>query len=254
MLIVISPAKKLDFKTKSNTLLNSKPNLLEHSKKLIDELRKCSIEDLTKLMNISYGLAETNLERYANWNISHKKELAKQAILAFNGDVYTSIGAKLFDDKDFEIAQNTIRIISGLYGLLRPLDLILPHRLSMGTRLSTEQGRNLYEFWGETIIEELNVALAETNNKILVNLASNEYFNAIKKGDINAQLIDIIFKENKNGTYRVVSFYAKKARGLMSNFIIKNNIETIEELKSFNMTGYSFDESQSEEYKLVFVR
>ena len=254
MLIVISPAKKLDFKTKSNTLLFSKSNLLEHSQILIEELRKCSIEDLTKLMNISYGLSETNIERFANWNISHKKELAKQAILAFSGDVYSSIDANSFDSNQYEIAQNTIRIISGLYGLLRPLDLILPHRLSMGTKLSTKRGRNLYEFWGDIVVDELNVALAETNNDIVINLASKEYFKAIKVKKINGQVIDVVFKENKNGVYRVVRFHAKKARGLMSGFVVRNNITTIEELKSFNMAGYNYEKSLSDESRLVFVR
>jgi uncharacterized protein len=254
MLIVISPAKKLDYKIDSITQLNTMPHLLEHSKILIDELRKCSIEDLTKLMNISYGLAETNLKRFSEWKVPHSKKDAKQAILAFNGDVYTGIDAKSFDDKDFEVAQNTIRIISGLYGVLRPLDLILPHRLSMGTKLTNDRGRNLYEFWDEIITDQLNNALTETKNEILVNLASNEYSKAIKKDNIDAQIVDVVFKENKNGIYRVVSFYAKKARGLMSRFVIKNNIKTIDELKSFNLDGYSFDISQSEESKLVFVR
>lgn len=254
MLIVISPAKKLDYKTDSITQLNTMPHLLEHSKILIDELRKCSIEDLTKLMNISYGLAEINLKRFAEWKVPHSKKDAKQAILAFNGDVYAGINAKEFDDKDFEIAQNTIRIISGLYGLLRPLDLILPYRLSMGTKLTNERGRNLYEFWGEIVTDELNIALAETKNEILLNLASNEYSKAIKRDNIDAKVVDVVFKENKNGVYRVVSFYAKKARGLMSRFVIKNNIKTVEELKSFNLEGYSFDVAQSEKSKLVFVR
>lgn len=254
MLIVISPAKKLDYKTDSITQLNTMPHLLEHSKILIDELRKCSIEDLTKLMNISYGLAEINLKRFAEWKVPHSKKDAKQAILAFNGDVYAGINAKEFDDKDFEIAQNTIRIISGLYGLLRPLDLILPYRLSMGTKLTNERGRNLYEFWGEIVTDELNIALAETKNEILLNLASNEYSKAIKRDNIDAKVVDVVFKENKNGVYRVVSFYAKKARGLMSRFVIKNNIKTVEELKSFNLEGYSFDVAQSEESKLIFVR
>ena len=254
MLIVISPAKKLDFKTKSNTSLYSTTNLMEHSQILIDELRKCTIADLTKLMNISYGLSEQNIERHLNWDIAHNKEQSKQAILAFNGQVFSSIDAKTFTEKDFEVAQNSIRIISGLYGLLRPLDLIMPHRLSMGTKLPTVRGKNLYEFWGDIVVDELNVALSETKNNILINLASKEYFKAIKTEKVNGKVVNIVFKENKNGIYRVVRFHAKKARGLMSNFVIRNEISTIEELKSFNLAGYGYDEAQSDESKIVFVR
>lgn len=254
MLIVISPAKKLDYKTKANTELSSMPSLLEHSKILIDELQKCSIEELTKLMNISYGLAETNLKRYVDWKPNYDKQTAKQAILAFNGDVYIGIDAKSFNDKQFEIAQNKVRIISGLYGLLKPLDLILPYRLPMATKLTTRNGRNLYDFWGNIITKEINKSLKETKSTLLVNLASNEYIKAIDKNDISTDILDIAFKENKNGIYRVVSFYAKKARGTMTRYIIENNISDKEELKGFNIDGYSFDETQSNNEKFVFVR
>lgn len=254
MLIVISPAKKLDFKNPPNTKLYSTPNLLEHSKVLINELKKCSIEDLTKLMNVSYGLAETNLKRFFDWSLPFKPENAKQAILAFNGDVYEGLNAKSFSDKDFNVAQKKLRIISGLYGLLKPLDLIQAYRLSMGTKLSNDRGKNLYGFWGDIITDELNKSIKETDNNILVNLASNEYFKAINRNKINAEIIEIVFKENKNGIYRVVSFYAKKARGLMANFIIKNNINNPEDLKGFNLDNYYFDQKQSTKSKIVFVR
>ncbi|MBN2890437.1 MAG: peroxide stress protein YaaA [Bacteroidales bacterium] len=254
MLIVISPAKKLDYKTQPNTSLQSMPTLLEHSKELIEDLRNCSIESLTKLMNISYGLAETNLERFAEWELPYKKENAKQAVLAFNGDVYNGLNAKTFDDEDFKVAQNKIRIISGLYGLLKPLDLILPYRLPMGTKLSNSRGKNLYEFWGNIITTEINKALIETKSKAIINLASNEYFKAVNKENIDAELVEVVFKENKNGILRVVSFYAKKARGMMANYIVKNKINDVEDLKGFNYEGYSYDESQSTKNKFVFVR
>ncbi len=254
MLLVISPAKKLDYKTKPNTKIYTYPELTDYSKILVDELRKCSIEDLTKLMNISYGLAETNLNRFFNWSLPFTPENAKQAILAFNGDVYDGINAKMFNDDDFDFAQKTLRIISGLYGLLKPLDLIQPYRLSMGTKLQNSKGKNLYQFWGDIITESLNKTLSETANKELLNLASNEYFKAINPEKLNAKIIDVVFKENKNGIYRVVSFYAKKARGLMSNYVIKNRIEKIEDIKAFNSEGYSFDKNQSTAHKIVFIR
>ncbi len=254
MLVVISPAKKLDFKTKANTSQYSVPELTEHSQILINELKKCTIEDLTKLMNISYGLAETNLKRIFEWHLPFTPENAKQAILAFNGDVYEGINAKNFTEKDFKFAQNHLRIISGLYGLLRPLDLIQPYRLPMGTKLPNERGKNLYAFWGNIITDQINKTLQQTNNKILLNLASNEYFKAINTKELEVPTVDVVFKENKNGVYRVVSFYAKKARGLMSRFIITNQITNIEDIKSFNLDGYSFDEQQSDMDKFVFTR
>ncbi len=255
MLVVISPAKKLDFKTKSNTNISSKPQLLEHSELLINDLKKYSIEDLTRLLNISYGLAETNLTRILEWHKNYYgQENSKQAILAFNGDVYVGLDAKSFSEQQFEIAQNKVRIISGLYGLLKPLDLILAYRLPMATKLSNSRGRNLYDFWNNIITDELNKALEQTNSKMLVNLASNEYFKAIDRKKINAEIIDVAFKEDKNGTLRVVSFYAKKARGRMTRYIIENNINNFEDLKGFNIDGYSFSEEQSEKNKLVFVR
>lgn len=254
MILIISPAKKLDFKTKSNTDQYTYAELTDHSKILIEELRKCSIEDLTKLMNISYGLAEKNLDRFYNWTLPFTKENAKQAVLAFNGDVYNGIDAKSFKESDFEFAQKKLRIISGLYGLIKPLDLIQPYRLSMGTKLQNPRGKNLYKFWGDIITESLNKTLSETGDKNVLNLASNEYFKAINPDKLNANIINIVFKENKNGIYRVVSFYAKKARGIMSNYIIKNKIEKLEDIKSFDLDGYSFDKNQSTLQKLVFIR
>jgi len=254
MLLVISPAKKLDIQTE--TLINkyTQPELLEHSKLLVDTLKKKSIEDLIKLLNISYGLAETNLEYYKNWSYPFNLNNAKQAILMFKGDVYVGLEANTFSKEDFDFAQAHIRILSGLYGLLRPLDLIKPYRLPMGTKLINPRGKNLYDFWNNIITQALNKALKQINSNILINLASNEYFKAIKPEKLNAHIITPIFKENKNGKQRVISFYAKKARGLMSRFVIKNKITTHEELKNFNLEGYKFDSQQSTDDKLIFVR
>ncbi len=254
MLLVISPAKKLD--TQTTTVFNryTQPQLLDHSRILVDILKKKSIEDLIKLLNISYGLSELNLERYQKWSPPFSLDNAKQAILIFNGDVYNGIDAQSFTAEDFDFAQEHLRIISGLYGLLRPLDLIQPYRLPMGTRLVTSRGKNLYFFWGDIITDALNEALNIAHTNILVNLASNEYFKAIKPDKLNAKIITPVFKENKNGKQRVVSFYAKKARGLMSRFVIKNRITDPQGMKSFDLEGYKFDPAQSTDEKFVFVR
>ncbi len=253
MIIVVSPAKKLDFKTKTDLDIKTQPVLTEHSALLIEELRKCSIEDMTKLMNISYGLAEENIERIIEWDkkINNK---SKQAVMAFNGDVYAGLNTKTFTKDDFELAQKKLRIISGLYGILKPCDMIMAYRLPMGTKLANERGKNLYEFWGDIITNEINKTLSENKTNILVNLASNEYFKAINTDKLGGDVVDILFKENKKNVYRVVSFYAKKARGLMARYIIKNKLKNIEDLKSFNLDNYTFDSSQSSKNKLVFVR
>jgi len=254
MLIVISPAKKLDFDTPPVTNKFSQPELLEHSKVLVDILKRSSIESLTKLMNISYGLAELNLKRFQQWSTPFSLQNAKQAVLAFNGDVYEGLNAADFNEEDYDFAQEHLRIISGLYGILRPMDLIQPYRLPMGTKLINPRGKNLYQFWGDIITEKLNEEIDKKGYKYLINLASNEYFKAIHPDKLNAQIITPVFKENKNGVYRVVSFYAKKARGLMTRFAIENRIEDPEHLKDFALEGYKFDPAQSNTEKFVFVR
>ncbi len=254
MLLVISPAKKLDFETKPVIEKYTQPQLLDHSKILVDILKQKSIEDLIKLLNISYGLAEMNLERFRQWQPPFTPENAKQAILAFNGDVYEGLKATDFSSEDFDFAQDHLRILSGLYGVLRPLDLIQPYRLPMGTKLVNPRGKNLYMFWGDIITEALNAALEKINSQYLINLASNEYFKAVNPEKLNARIITPVFKENKNGTLRVISFYAKKARGLMSRFVIKNKITSPEDLKNFDLDRYKFSPEQSSETRLVFVR
>ncbi len=254
MLLVISPAKKLDTQSSPVTKKYTQPELLEHSKILVDILKKKTIEDLIKLLNISYGLAELNLERYQQWNPPFTLDNAKQAVLIFNGDVYDGLEANNFTEDDFDFAQKHLRILSGLYGLLRPLDLIQPYRLPMGTKLVNPRGKNLYLFWGDIITETLNKALKEAGTDVLVNLASNEYFKAVHPDKLNGRVVTPVFKENKNGKQRVVSFYAKKARGLMSRFVIQNRLTSPEQLKDFYLEGYKFDPLQSTDDKLVFVR
>ncbi len=254
MLIIISAAKKLDLESKPKTDDYSMPSLLPGSILLMDKLKKCKIADITKLMNISYGLSELNLERYKNWNTPFKPENARQAGFTYSGDVYKGLNINEFTLNDIEYAQKTLRIISGLYGVLRPLDLIQPYRLPMGAKLITSKGKNLYHFWGEKITEQINKTLAEQNTEILLNLASNEYSKAINPKTINGTIYKPVFMQYKNGNYRVVSFYAKRARGLMSQYIIKNKITKIEDLKNFNKEDYSFNAEQSVENKIVFVR
>ncbi len=254
MLMVISPAKKLDFETRPVTVKYTQPELLEHSRILVDILKQKSIEDLIKLLNISYGLAETNLQRYQQWNPPFSLDNAKQAILAFNGDVYEGLDAKTFSEGDFEFAQNHLRILSGLYGVLRPLDLIQPYRLPMGTKLVNPRGKNLYQFWGDIITDVLNRTIRQSGYKYLINLASNEYFKAVKPELVQAKIITPVFKERKNGALRVISFYAKKARGLMARYAIQNRIEDPENLKNFDLEGYKFMPDLSTDDKLVFVR
>ncbi len=254
MLIIISPAKSLDFENPPVCSEFSTAVLLKESPLLIKELQKLTPSALSKLMNISEKLSNLNTERNLNWSLPFSPKNAKQALLAFRGDVYTGIDADTFSPKDFKTAQKQLRILSGLYGLLRPLDLIQPYRLEMGTKLSNERGKNLYEFWGSKITDELNISLSEIKSKVLINLASNEYFKAVKKKELNAQIITPIFKDNKNGTYKVISFYAKKARGMMTRFILQNNLKNYNDIKAFNSGGYIYSQDMSSGNDMVFIR
>lgn len=254
MLIVISPSKKQNFESKPLTKKFTIPVLIGDSMILADKIRELTINDLTKLMNISYGLAEKNIDNFKNWQPPFTLENAKQAIHAFQGDVYSGIQAETLTEEELERAQRTVRILSGLYGILKPLDLIQPYRLEMGIKLKNPRGNNVYDFWGDLITYELDNFLQEHKNRILLNLTSGEYFKSIVPDKINGKIITPVFKENKNGNYRVISFYAKKARGLMTRFIIKNDIKEIEQLKEFKEEGYSFSESMSENDRLVFIR
>jgi len=221
MLMVISPAKTLDYETPPATARFTLPQHLDHSQELIEQLRTLSPQHIGELMHLSDKLSGLNAARFGSWTPHFTPENAKQALLAFKGDVYTGLNAVDFSEADFDYAQTHLRMLSGLYGLLRPLDLMQPYRLEMGTKLANARGKDLYAFWGTRISEWLNEALAEQGDDVLLNLASNEYFSAVKKSALNARIINTEFKDLKNGQHKIISFYAKKARGMMSRFVIK---------------------------------
>lgn len=253
MLILISPAKTLDFDTPAHTQLRSEPDFLDASQQLIDELRELAPQDISALMKISDKLGTLNYQRFADWQTPFTPDNAKQAVLAFRGDVYTGLNADDFGDDDFAFAQQHLRILSGLYGLLRPLDLIQPYRLEMGTKFANSGGKNLYEFWGQRITDAINAQFSDAG-PLLLNLASNEYFSAVKPKLLNADVITPVFKDYKNGKYKIISFYAKKARGLMSAYVIKQRITDAEKLKQFDTDGYYYCPEQSTATEWVFLR
>lgn len=254
MLMVISPAKTLDYTTPLATTRYTQPALLEKSQQLINVARDLSPAQIASLMSISDKLALLNAQRFNDWQPNFTPENARQAILAFKGDVYTGLQAETFSEADFDFAQQHLRMLSGLYGLLRPLDLMQPYRLEMGTRLANPAGKDLYSFWGETLTEALNQALAAQGDDLLINLASDEYFKAVQPKKLNGRLIKPVFLDEKNGKFKIISFYAKKARGLMCRYIIENRLQQAEQLKQFNLDGYFFDEESSRDNELVFKR
>ncbi|TLU66870.1 peroxide stress protein YaaA [Thalassotalea litorea] len=254
MLIVVSPAKNLDYESPLTTEKFSQPELLDDSQELIERCRQLTPADLSSLMSISDKLAGLNAARFGEWHLPFTADNARPAVLAFNGDVYTGLDAKTFDQQDLEFAQNNLRILSGLYGVLRPLDLMQPYRLEMGTRLNNERGTNLYQFWGEIVTDKLNEHLKQESDPVLVNLASNEYFKVVKKKKLHASVITPAFKDWKNGEYKMISFFAKKARGLMARYIIQNQLTDVEQLKGFDLDGYQYSESLSTELSPVFTR
>ena len=254
MLIVISPAKTLDYETPAKTKVFTSPDYLDQSQGLINRLRNFSSLDISDLMKVSAKIADLNFDRYEAWKKPFTQKNAKQAVLAFKGDVYTGLNSETFKADDFKFAQNHLRVLSGLYGLLRPLDLMQPYRLEMGTKLKTDEGKNLYEFWGSDITEGLNKQLKKIKSDILINLASNEYFKAVKPKELNAEIITPAFKEFKNGEYKMIGIYAKKARGLLSRYIIQNKLSDPEDLKSFNEEGYRFNKTLSKGNNWVFTR
>ena len=253
MIAIISPAKSLDFETKPATDKYTEVDFLPESIKINAKLKKMKASDLIKLMGISAKLANLNVDRNLMWEPPFTAENAKQAILAFNGDVYDGINAQTFSNEQFDFAQDHIRILSGLYGLLKPLDLIQPYRLEMGIKLPVEKNKNLYQFWQTKITKQVNELVAQ-NSGMLVNLASAEYFKAIDQKKFKGTIITPEFKDNKNGTYKIISFYAKKARGMMCRFMIENNITKPEDLKAFDMEGYYYNNELSKEDKWVFTR
>lgn len=254
MLIVISPAKTLDFDTPSPTDIFTQPQFLDDSKILIERLREFDPVQIGKLMSISDELAQLNHRRNMNWSIPFSRANAKQALLAFRGDVYLGLQADAFTRKDLEFAQKHLRILSGLYGLLRPLDLMQPYRLEMGTNLTNARGKNLYAFWNDKITAALNEEFKNEKKPLLVNLASEEYFRAVHQKTLAARVITPIFKEHRGDTYKVVSFFAKKARGAMSRYIIRHRLKDIAALKRFSEDGYTFNTSLSTESEWVFTR
>ncbi|MFA3792168.1 peroxide stress protein YaaA [Aliiglaciecola sp. SL4] len=254
MLVVVSPAKNLDYETPPTTPLFSEPDYLADSELLIKECVKLSPAQLSSLMHISDKLAGLNAARFSSWSLPFTSDNAKQAILAFNGDVYSGIQAEQFSQEDLEYAQQHMRILSGLYGLLKPLDLMQPYRLEMGTKLNNQRGKNLYEFWGDKITQGINDSLQQQGDDVLVNLASNEYFKSVKVKNLKATVITPVFKDKKNGEYKVISFFAKKARGLMARYIIEKRLSKPEQVKQFDGAGYQFSASLSNDKQWVFTR
>lgn len=254
MLAIISPAKTLDFETPCQGFTFSTPELTAYSEQLIALCRQLSPAELASLMSISDKLAGLNVARFAEWQPTHSEENAKAALFAFKGDVYTGLDALTLSTEQVHYAQQHLRMLSGLYGLLKPLDLIQPYRLEMGTKLANPAGSNLYAFWGDVITEKLQTALDEQGDQVLVNLASDEYFSAVKPSLLKARIIKPVFLDEKNGKFKVISFYAKKARGMMVRFLLDTQPTEPEQLKAFNYGGYWFDEASSSDNEWVFKR
>ena len=253
MKILISPSKTLNFDTDTNCDFNTNCRLIDHTNELHKILINFSKSDLKELMSVSDKIAELNYNRFKNWEDPSISNSSKQAIFAFKGDVYSGLDAESISENKFDFLQNNLRIISGFYGLIRPFDKILPYRLEMGTKLENPKGKNLYQFWGDKITDLLNQDLEEKNNYV-INLASDEYFKSIVTKKLHNKIVTPQFKELKNGSYKTIAIYAKKARGLMSRFIIDNEIQNPNNLKNFNNEGYSFDSNLSDDFNYIFTR
>lgn len=254
MLTLLSPAKSLDYDSPLLTKKHTKPRCLEDSAQLIAKLRKLSVAEVGELMSISDKLAELNHDRFASWEPDFTTANSRQAILAFTGDVYQGMALDQWSADDFARAQKQVRILSGLYGLLRPLDLMQPYRLEMGTKFKNVRGKNLYEFWGEEITKLVNTDLKKSGSDVVVNLASNEYFSSVKADDLKGELITPVFKDEKNGKYKIISFYAKKARGMMADYVVRKGLTDPADLKKFKTAGYAFSKGDSSEQDFVFTR
>ena len=252
MLIVLSPAKTLDFESTLDISDHSLPEYVGDASELINGLVKLDTSQIANLMNVSDKLAELNVDRFQRWDQKFPLDKSRQAILAFKGDVYSGLEAATLSESDLKYAQDHLRILSGLYGILRPLDLMQPYRLEMGRKFANDRGKNLYEFWGNTLTENLNQILK--SEKVLINLASNEYFKAVKVQNIDGEVITPVFKDYKDGQYKIISFFAKKARGAMARYIIQNRIIGPEALKEFDWQGYQYDGDLSTQRELVFCR
>lgn len=252
MKLVLSPAKSLDFESELPTTQHTEPQFLNQSERLNKILKQKSAKSLSKLMSISDALGQLNYERNQNWELPFTTENARPAIYSFSGDVYRGLDAYTIPQDAIDYLQSSVRILSGLYGILKPLDLMQPYRLEMGTRMPVGTNKNLYEFWKKHITEALNNELED--GEVFLNLASNEYFKAIDKKALKAKIVTCTFKDFKNGEYKMIMTYAKLARGYMARYIIDNKAETIDEVKGFNYEGYSYSEPMSTESELVFIR
>ena len=254
MLMLVSPAKSLDFDTPATTKTHTQPEFIERSAALIKQLKKLNPEDIQELMGVSHKIADLNYQRFQNWHPEFDLDNAKQSAFAFQGDVYQGLEIDQFDAARLKFAQKHLRILSGLYGLLRPLDLMQAYRLEMGTKFKNQQGANLYEFWGEDITQTINSHQKKIKSTVLLNLASNEYFKAVKPKLLNAEVITPVFKDFKNDKYKIISFYAKKARGMMAAYVIENKITEAEQIKQFNTAGYKYSAAESTKNEWVFLR
>jgi len=254
MLIVLSPAKSLDFESPIKVNKTTEPDFIPRSAELISTLRTMPPAQIGSLMSISDSLAQLNVARYASWSKKFTADNSRPAMLAFDGDVYEGLDARSLNARQLDWAQKHLRILSGLYGLLRPLDLMQPYRLEMGTRLATKRGKDLYAFWGDQITEALNESLTVAKAQALVNLASEEYFKSVKPAKLDRPVITPVFEEWKGGGYKIVSFFAKRARGLMARYAIEHKLTKPEQLKDFDSEGYGFDAKASNEARWIFRR
>ena len=254
MLVVISPAKTLDYKTTMPKHLATSFEFEAEAQELIDNLKTKSADDIKKMMKLSDKLVDLNRDRYEAWSLPFSEDHARASVFAFKGDVYQGLDAYSLSNEDLDFAQQHLRILSGLYGVLKPLDKMLPYRLEMGTRLENDEGKDLYSFWGAKIADKLVAHMPASEDRFLVNLASNEYFKAVKKDALDFEIITPQFLDEKNGKFKIISFYAKKARGLMSQWIIKNKITSKDDLLKFDLEGYYYDKEQSSETSPVFLR
>jgi len=254
MLAVISPAKKLDFETSTRVRKHTLPDFLGEAENLVRDLRKRSANELQALMGISTKLAELNRDRYDKWTPKVSPQNSRQALMAFMGDVYIGLDACSLSSRELDYAQSHLRILSGLYGILRPLDLVQPYRLEMGTKLDNAQGSNLYNFWGDKLSSTLCAQAKSVRTEYLINLASNEYFNAIDNAELKLKIITPVFKDRTKGKYKVVSFFAKKARGMMARYILNTRPKKPEDLRQFDAGGYMFNEDISSTSKIIFTR
>lgn len=254
MLVTLSPSKGQDFEIPMPSAEYSVPAQLDQSQLLIDELLAYDPEKIGSLMSISENLSNLNFQRFHDFHTPFNADNARPALFAFKGDVYSGIESDNFSNADLAYAQDHLRILSGLYGALRPMDLIQPYRLEMKTKLKNPRGEDLYQFWGNRITDSLNTLLAEQQEAVLVNLASNEYYKSVKPKQINGRILNIDFKETKDGKTRIIAFYAKKARGMMADFILRNRIEKAEDVKSFDTAGYRYDAALSTPDKWTFER